>query len=97
MTIFQFILASLACYRLTVLFSRDEGPLGVFKKLRGVPHVGHLTGCPFCISVWLGAFIEAAFYFSGYRDSLVVSACIVFAMSAISIALDRIFTSDHQT
>lgn len=97
MTTFQFVLASLACYRITILFARDEGPFKIFKRLRAVPRLGHLTGCPFCISLWIGLCIELAFYFSGITDLLMVCACQTLAMSAISLALDRIFTSDHQT
>lgn len=97
MTGFQFILASLACYRLTVCFARDLGPWQVFKRLRAVPRLGLMLGCHFCVSVWIAAVIEAAFFFSGYRDAPVVIACSVLAMSATTIALDRIFTSDHQT
>lgn len=93
MTIFQFILAALCCYRLTVLFSRDE----VCKPLRAIPYVGHVIGCPFCISVWVAIAIETGFFFSGYRDSLIVSICSALSMSAIAIALDRIFTSNHVT
>lgn len=93
MTIFQFVLASLACYRLTVLLSRDS----IAKPLRAIPVVGPVIGCHFCISMWLAGLIEIAFFFSGVRDTFVVSAYIVLAMSAITIALDRVFTSDHVT
>lgn len=97
MTIWQFALASLACYRLTVLFSRDAGPFKVFSKLRALKGgVGPLFGCPYCISIHLALAIVIAFNLSGVKDSFVVSACIVLALSAVSIALDRIFTSDHQ-
>lgn len=94
MTVFQFLLAGLACYRLTVLFSRDAGPFDVFKLLR--KH-SKLVACPYCVSVWLGGFVEAAFYFSGIVDPWVVMLSIVLALSAVAIILDRIFTSDHLT
>lgn len=97
MTAFQFILAALACYRLTVLFSRDAGPFKIFSKLRTLKHgIGPLFGCPFCVSIHLGLAIVISFNLSGVKDSFVVSACVVLALSAISIALDRVFTSDHQ-
>lgn len=92
MTPFQFILASLCCYRLTVLFSRDE----VTKPLRKLPYVGHVIGCPFCVAIWLAAGIELAFIFSGVTDLFVVEAAIVFALAAVSLILDRCFSSDHQ-
>lgn len=93
MTIFQFFLASLCCYRLTVLCSRDS----LFKPVRALRYIGPFVGCHFCISVWLAAFIELAFVFSGVRDAPVVIGCIVFSMSAITIMLDKCFTADHVT
>lgn len=97
MTIWQFALASLACYRLTVLFSRDAGPFKVFSKLRALKGgIGPLFGCPYCISIWCAGAIEAGFYLSGVHDLPIVMLLIVLALSAVSIALDRIFTSDHQ-
>jgi hypothetical protein len=93
MTIFQFFLASLATYRFTVLIARDGCPLDVCKRIRKL--APKWLGCPFCFSVTAAALIEAGFYMSGVRDSFIVSACIVLAMSAISIMLDRLFTSDH--
>jgi hypothetical protein len=95
MTGLQFLVASLATYRLTVLVSRDLGPFSIFKKLRAIPHLGLMVGCPYCVSIWIAAGVELSFYFSGVRDSPVVSACIVLAMSSITIACDRVFTFDH--
>lgn len=94
MTGFQFILASLACYRVTVFVTRDTGPFDVMKRVRRLQP--HFLGCPFCMSFWVAASIEALFYFSGINNSWIEIACIVFSMSAITIALDRTFTSDHQ-
>lgn len=95
MTSFQFILASLACYRLTVLIARDAGPFELLKKLRNKKP--HWLGCPYCVSMTIAILIEAAFYLSGVRDSPVIIGCIVLSMSAIAIACDRVFTSDHVT
>lgn len=95
MTPFQFVLACLACYRLTVLIARDAGPWNVFGRLRKMTRLSKLLSCPFCVSVWVATVIEAAFYFCVQKDSLVVSDLIVLGMSAITIILDRMFTSDH--
>lgn len=94
MTGFQFLVASLACYRLTVLVARDLGPFKVFKKLRATK-LGPFVGCPFCVSIWIASAIELAFYLSGITDPPVVIPCLVLSMSAITIAADRCFTSDH--
>ena len=93
MTGFQFIIATLACYRVTVLLTRDIGPFKILKKFRSIEP--KFLGCPFCMSMYVAGGIEAAFFFSGVRDSAIVIACIVLSMSAITIALDRAFTSDH--
>lgn len=96
MTPYLFILASLACYRLTVLIARDAGPWRMFAKMRKVDRFSKLLKCPFCVSIWCALLIETAFYFSGLRNIPVIMACNILAMSAVSIALDRIFTVSHQ-
>lgn len=62
------ILAALATYRLTLLFSKEAGPGDIFGRLRywvGVrPDVysketatgflSELILCPYCLSVWIG-------------------------------------------
>lgn len=97
MTIFQFILASLACYRGTVLIARDVGPWDIFKRLRKVAHFSKLLSCPFCVSIWLAALIEGVFYFTRVAiDPPIVCACLILSMSAISIILDRCFTVDFK-
>lgn len=93
MSVFQFIIASLACYRLTVLLARDAGPWDVFKRLR---KVSQFLSCPFCVSIWVGANIEAWFIISGVFDTPAMTICLALGMSSIAIALDRILTSDYQ-
>lgn len=93
MSAFQFCIASLCCYRLTVLFARDAGPREVMKKLR---KGNKLLSCPFCVSVWMGALLEFAFYLFGVRDLPVMCFCLALGMSAVSIILDRCFTADYQ-
>lgn len=97
MTIFQFILAALACYRVTVLIARDAGPWNIFIRLRKMTRLSKLLSCPFCVSIWVALAIEIAFYFSVQKDLVMVSGFIVLGLSAISIILDRVFTSDHFT
>lgn len=92
---FIFILASLAVYRLTVLVTRDAGPFDFLKKLRKL--APKWLGCPFCFSVTAAALIDSALYLTGYRDPWAIMACRTLAMSAIAIALDRVFTADHTT
>lgn len=93
-TPFVFILGCLASYRLSVLVVRDAGPWGVFARLRKVTRLSKLLSCIFCVSVWVGAAVEAALYLSGIRDIPVVAGCIALSFSAVTIALDRVFSSD---
>lgn len=94
MTIFHFIILSLAVYRLTVLVSRDGGPFKVFVKLRTIDRLKVLK-CPYCSSVWISAVVNVAYYYSCEQSPIPVLLGLIFAMSAISICLDRIFTADH--
>ena len=87
MTSLQFIIISLACYRLTVLFARDAGPLGVFKKLR---EKSEMLACPSCVSVWIGLLLS--FCFTSELNCLNVRLCSALAFSAVAIILDRCFT-----
>lgn len=65
----RLVLAALAVFRAAELFSVDDGPFAVFKRLRkflGQKAAGAteldfwynlaaLVNCPFCIGVWLSA------------------------------------------
>lgn len=96
MSPFLFIVGALACYRLTVLVSRDKGPFGIFAKLRSLDKGTSVLKCPYCSSVWLAGFVCLVLhYFAGVIDTGGAWFCILFAFSAISICLDRVFTSDH--
>lgn len=95
MTVFEFVVAALACFRVTVLISRDAGPYRIFAKLRKNDRYSKLLRCPYCVSMWIAAFIVAGFWACGTRLNPVMTACMVFALSGIAIILDRSFSSDH--
>lgn len=92
MTPLILIIACLACYRISLLITRDAGPWDVFKKLRETDRYSKLLKCIRCTSVWCGALIETALYLSGIRDVPAVAVCNALAMSAFTIAADRVFT-----
>ena len=62
----RWILAALATYRLAELVALDQGPFGVFAKVRGWAgchpsdlvreNLGELLHCPYCLGVWFGVF-----------------------------------------
>jgi hypothetical protein len=101
-----FAIAALACYRLTILISRDLGPWDILKKLRKIDKCSRFLSCVFCVSIWVGAFIALGLYLSGVRFALsdnitspgwtwIPWAMLALSLSAITIMADRIFTSDH--
>jgi hypothetical protein len=61
MIVFKITLAVLATYRLSLLFSKETGPWGVFEKLRNMPPAGSYLrkglGCILCESVWWSGII----------------------------------------
>lgn len=93
MTVFQFVLGSLCCYRLVLLLTRDIGPFGSMRSLRKLNP--KLLGCPYCSSIWIAAGLEAGFYFCGHRSDAVIMVCEVFAMSAVAVILHRTFSADY--
>lgn len=94
MKVFDFIVLSIATYRLTVLVTRDACPFHVCSKLREIDRLKVLK-CPFCSSVWLSALLNTIYYFTCAKTDGVVFACLIFAMSGIAVMLDRIFTADY--
>jgi len=94
MNVFHFIVLSFAVYRLTVLVSRDACPFKVCAKLRTIDRLKVLK-CPFCSSIWVSAVVNVAYYYACSRSETVILLGLIFAMSAITIILDRCFTSDY--
>jgi hypothetical protein len=92
-----FWICVLACYRITVLISRDLGPLRIFKRLREGYYFSAFLRCPFCVSIYVGGFISLGLWFSGFSEPLFIFLCLPFAFSGVTIALDRTFSADHQT
>jgi hypothetical protein len=90
-----FWIGALTTYRLTILIVRDLGPWGVFKKLRSFDRCSKLLKCPFCVSPYMGSLVSLGFWLSGITAPIVIWFCLPFAFSAITIALDRTFTSDY--
>lgn len=67
----EFLVLSLATWRIVCLFSQDTGPAGLFSSLRawlvpaGTPEpgsLGQLLTCPYCLGVWMGPLVALAWY-----------------------------------
>lgn len=67
-SLFKFLIAVFAVFRLTELFTRDEGPYQMFSKLRiwslqnahkseTRQTIADGLHCPYCLSVWLSFII----------------------------------------
>jgi hypothetical protein len=53
---FQFVLSILAVWRLTHLFSQEDGPWDLVFRLRkqlGQGFFGNLLDCFYCLSIWI--------------------------------------------
>jgi hypothetical protein len=65
MDLTQFLIASLAVYRICHLIFWEDGPWDVIVKIRkkaGDGLFGKLMECPFCLSIWIS--FPIAFVFS---------------------------------
>src|SRR5882672_2707526 len=50
----KFTLSALAVYRIAFLIAREDGPWGLFRRLRSVnAAAGGIFGCLNCLSVWI--------------------------------------------
>lgn len=99
--LFDFIILALATWRLASLFSREDGPAGIFASLRykaGVrydafskpyPKNGFARGliCVWCNSIWIATTLAVAYYFV---PSFTLWICYPLALSAGAICIESI-------
>lgn len=55
-TVFEFVLAALATWRITHLLSKEDGPFDLIFRLRrqlGQSLFGSLLDCFYCLSIWI--------------------------------------------
>ena len=58
MSFITFLIATLAVWRVTHLFSAEDGPLDIFlrfRRLAGRSLFGQLLDCFYCLSLWVAA------------------------------------------
>lgn len=96
LTWLEFVVASLAVYRISLLFSKEYGPLGMFEKLRKAPPKHSEThkwlSCLFCFSMTASAFVCAALWLAGARMHYAQWFLIWTALSSVAIALNQTLT-----
>jgi hypothetical protein len=85
---FRFLLAVLAVWRVTHLFSKEDGPWDIMSRLRrGLKDrfLGRLLSCFYCLSIWVG--VPFALFIQG----TVIERIIVWlALSGAAVLLERI-------
>lgn len=58
MSIFLFVLIGLACWRITHLLSKEDGPFHIIyliRKKAGAGFFGSLLDCFYCVSIWVAS------------------------------------------
>lgn len=105
MTIFLFLILSLATWRISALFTRETGPLHIFERLRkkvGIVHdadgkvmiipshfLPELLSCVWCFSIWAAAVLVILTACFVHLEFL-MGFLLVFALSSVAIFLDRL-------
>ena len=85
----DFILCLLAIWRISHLFSQEDGPFDLvikFRKLFGQSFFGNLLDCFYCLSIWVSvpfAFFLANQWIQGIIIWLALSgaACLLFKLT----------------
>lgn len=93
---FAFIIAALACYRISLLFTKESGPARMFAKLRRAPKAKSATAewlsCIFCFSMTGSAFVCFVLWLSGIRQHYTEWFLTWCSLSAVTILLNQKFT-----
>lgn len=95
MSLFVFILASFATFRLALLFSKETGPGAVFAKLRRLPppksSAREGLSCEWCLSVSFSAIITGCLVW--HEDVPLFYAPIYWlAVSAVAVVINQQWT-----
>jgi len=108
MSIVELVLLGFATWRLTSLLYREEGPFGIFVKLReklGIQHIDgkpciypdrfwcKLFSCVWCLSVWVSATFVVWYIF---LPSVAIIFALWLSLSTITIGLDKWLVVDRE-
>lgn len=107
MSIFDFLIIALACWRITSLFVREDGPGGIFAKFRNWLGVRYNTYsmpygtngfskailCIWCSSVWTGLFFAILYIIGG---EIFLWFCVPFSFSAVAILINEVIDKLQQ-
>lgn len=89
------ILAILATYRISLLFSKESGPAKIFQKLRRVPppksSAREGLSCQWCMSIYSSALVTAFLWWRGAVETA-DTPLVWLAVSAGAIVVNQAFT-----
>jgi len=108
MELLDFIILSLATWRISNLIVDEDGPwdilakfrkfVGVFYDERSVRQGGNIIAnamvCVWCISIWIAAFITGIFLIA---PEITIIVALPFAMSAFAIIIGEIINGNFKT
>lgn len=96
LTAMQFVLGSLAVYRISLLFTKESGPARIFAKLRRSPPKKSAThewlSCLFCFSMTSSAVVCWCLWRSGVEQHWASWFVTWTALSAAAIGLNQALT-----
>jgi hypothetical protein len=92
----EFLIAALATYRISLLFTTESGPARIFAKLRRAPKrnsgVADWLSCIFCFSLTASAVVCGLWWLAGLRQHWALWFILWCALSAAALAIHRTFT-----
>jgi len=83
----RFLLSALAVYRVSFLVAREDGPWGMFRRMRAsaaATAAGRLVGCVNCLTVWMSVPL-ALFVGTSWIERLIGW----WALSGAAVLMDR--------
>lgn len=97
----ELVLLALACWRLSSLFVREDGPFDILAKFRyfiGVEFdefsrpkprnvIAGIFSCVWCMSVWIGGVLAI---FSAYSANIHTFLLVALALSSAAIVVDSL-------
>jgi hypothetical protein len=95
--VFGFILCSLAVWRITHVFSDEDGPFDLifkFRKLFGQGFFGSLLDCFYCLSVWIA--IPFAFFLCSTWLEGIITWLALSGAASILYKMTDLFGRDRQ-
>lgn len=97
---FEFLIYCLACFRLSLMVSKEDGPAWIFLKLRReVPKKSSVKegiNCQWCVSVWAGILLMIWYHVSTLLPEIPMligdSVVLILAISGGGICFNQQFT-----